>query len=279
MIFTYLGTAAAEGWPALFCECDNCNRAMNAGGKNIRKRSQALVDDKLLIDFPADTYASMKQIGFSLANLHTLIITHSHSDHLYPEDLVMRSDVFAHFKDRTPLSLYGTKEVIDRIKYVAGDINARSRKDEQYYTLNVIKPFDTFISDGYTITALPADHDPSSGPVFYSISDGCKNVLYAHDTGYFKDEVWEYLESSDVVYNFVSLDCTNVVLPWRTGHMGIEACVDTADRMRKIGRADKHTVFCVNHFSHNGGKIYDELVPMMKEYGMLVSFDGMKLEF
>ena len=31
MKFKYLGTAAAEGWPAMFCSCDACNRARTSG--------------------------------------------------------------------------------------------------------------------------------------------------------------------------------------------------------------------------------------------------------
>ena len=51
MRLTYLGTAAAEGFPAIFCNCEYCNEARRLGGKNIRTRSQALVNDDLLIDF------------------------------------------------------------------------------------------------------------------------------------------------------------------------------------------------------------------------------------
>lgn len=277
MIFRYLGTAAAEGWPALFCECDNCMRAQKAGGRNIRKRSQALIDGRLLIDFPPDTYASTLQIGMTLANVHTLIFTHSHSDHLYVKDLVMRGDVFAHFEDKTPLSIYGTKEVLAEIERIEGDIN-RWGRNTKLFELHEIHPLDTFTSDGYTITALPADHDKSSGPVIYSITDGEKSVLYAHDTGYFLEPVWDYFKTLKKPYDFVSLDCTNITLPWRTGHMGIEADVDVAQKMRDMGVADDNTHFCVNHFSHNGGKTYDELVPIMEEYGMSVSFDSMTIE-
>ncbi len=56
MRIKYFGTAAAEGFPGLFCSCEACERARKAGGKNIRTRSQALIDRALLIDFPADTY-------------------------------------------------------------------------------------------------------------------------------------------------------------------------------------------------------------------------------
>ena len=63
MKLQYFGTAAAEGWPSLFCGCDACRRAREAGGRNIRTRSQAMIDDKLLIDFPADTYLHMTYYG------------------------------------------------------------------------------------------------------------------------------------------------------------------------------------------------------------------------
>lgn len=55
MKIQFLGTAAYEGIPAMFCQCEQCNTARKRGGKNLRTRSQALIDGKLLIDFPADT--------------------------------------------------------------------------------------------------------------------------------------------------------------------------------------------------------------------------------
>ncbi|HBN84914.1 MAG TPA: hypothetical protein DDZ89_13850, partial [Clostridiales bacterium] len=77
MRFKYLGTAAAEGWPAMFCQCEACKKARKAGGKNIRTRSQAVVDDKLLIDFPADTYMHVLYQGLDLANIQHCLITHN----------------------------------------------------------------------------------------------------------------------------------------------------------------------------------------------------------
>ena len=56
MKLKYLGTAAAEGIPGMFCNCRVCRNALEVRGKEIKTRSQALLDDKLLIDFPPDTY-------------------------------------------------------------------------------------------------------------------------------------------------------------------------------------------------------------------------------
>ena len=52
----YLGTAAREGFPAMFCVCDNCKKAWERGERNIRSRSQVIVDNDLLIDLPGDTF-------------------------------------------------------------------------------------------------------------------------------------------------------------------------------------------------------------------------------
>ncbi len=57
MKIRYLGTAAAEGIPAIFCDCEVCRKSRELGGRNFRTRSQAIIDDTLLIDFPSDTYA------------------------------------------------------------------------------------------------------------------------------------------------------------------------------------------------------------------------------
>ena len=56
MIVKYLGTGAAEGIPAVFCHCNICKHARQKKGRNIRTRSQALIDGKLLIDFGPDTF-------------------------------------------------------------------------------------------------------------------------------------------------------------------------------------------------------------------------------
>ena len=44
MKITYLGTGAAEGVPALFCNCDTCRTVRALGGREIRSRTQILVD-------------------------------------------------------------------------------------------------------------------------------------------------------------------------------------------------------------------------------------------
>ena len=119
MKIKYLGTAAAEGIPAVFCECETCQKAMSLGGKNIRTRSQALIDGKLLIDFPADTYIHSLMYGIKLCDIKHCLITHSHSDHLYPEEISMRNtNVFSHLKEKTPITFYSDQSGYDLIEKI-----------------------------------------------------------------------------------------------------------------------------------------------------------------
>ena len=96
MDITYLGTSAAEGFPAIFCNCSYCNEARRLGGKNVRTRSQALINQNLLIDFPADTYAHFLQNGIRGDAIEYLLFTHAHMDHFYSEDLFLREGCYAH---------------------------------------------------------------------------------------------------------------------------------------------------------------------------------------
>lgn len=81
---------AAEGIPALFCNCPLCTYAREHHKREVRTRSQALIDEKLLIDFPADSYKHALENEIDLSAISYLLITHSHDDHFYPMDLLMR---------------------------------------------------------------------------------------------------------------------------------------------------------------------------------------------
>ena len=67
MKLKYFGTAAYEGVPSLFCQCESCKRALALGGKNMRTRAQALIDDAILLDFNADTVPRRMAEKFSVS--------------------------------------------------------------------------------------------------------------------------------------------------------------------------------------------------------------------
>ena len=275
MKFQFLGTAAAEGIPALFCNCERCVRSREIGGRALRTRSQAIIDDTLLIDFPADTLAHTYHCNIDLLKVKDCLITHTHEDHLYPADLVNLRPGFAHMPDGWHMNFYGSEKVGAKIApMLEGKLT-----DLNIASFQMLAPFDEMKVGAYTVTALPARHAQGAGPLFYQISDGEKTMLYAHDTHYFFDEVWEYFEKTKPYFHMVSLDCTNACLPLTyVGHMGLEENAQVRARMLEMGLADEKTTFVCNHFSHNGTNVvYDDFVPLAAEKGFLVSYDGMIL--
>ena len=84
MKLTFYGTGASEGVPAVFCECESCVQARKLGGRNLRTRTSARVDDHVLIDFSVDSFAHVLFGGLRLSQIHHVLITHSHLDHFFP---------------------------------------------------------------------------------------------------------------------------------------------------------------------------------------------------
>lgn len=276
MKLKYLGTAAAEGIPALFCDCRVCREARANGGKDVKTRSQAIVDDKILIDFPADTYMHVLRLGLDLKKVRTLIVTHSHSDHLYPSDFWCRGEGIANDIPEEPLNVYLTADGFRRSKAFMDE----SMRGSKRVVLHEIKPFEPFEAEGYRFIPLKADHDVHSDPVFYIIEKDDKTLLYANDTGLFPQETVDYLARYARKFDFVSLDCTGMLLPnWNYGHMGLDTDAIQYEKLKELGLCDDRTVVYVNHFSHNGKATHDELVAKAAEYGFGVSYDGCEVEF
>jgi len=276
MKLKYYGTSAAEGVPGLFCSCDVCEKSSVAGGRNIRTRSQALVNDALLIDFPPDTMAHVMFYGLDLRNIRNIIMTHNHGDHLLAYDFEQRRIGYAHLKDDFPLNVYGSLPACEEIKNKLESFGCYS---DNRVILHQYQSFQPFELDGIFVTPLKANHDVRCDPHIFDIFDLQKRMLYANDTGYFTNETWDFLEQTKPYYHLVSLDCTSMLNPWRESHMGIVIDAEVKKRLIGIGCADENTKFIVHHFSHNGGATYDELVPIAAKYGFEVSYDTMEINF
>jgi len=276
------GTAAAEGIPGMFCTCPVCAKARKLGGREIRTRSQALVDGRLLIDFPPDTYLHVLRDGLDLPSITALLLTHSHEDHLYASDFENRKPGFAHAGQldvplREPLRVYASSKAMEavRTEHFMAEMEAN-----RVIELHEIKAFEPFEVDDFKVTAVTANHNPATGPVCWVIERGGKTMLYGNDTGYFPDETWAYFAHAKPQFDFVSLDCTYMGIPSkRDGHMGLDINAEVRDRLQQLGCVNDNTVVCAHHFSHNGGFNHEELCAEAAKHGMIASYDGMEISF
>lgn len=271
MKIKYLGTAAAEGIPALSCACETCKRAKKLGGRNLRSRSQALIDNKILIEFNADTYWHSIAYDIELDKINTVLITHSHQDHLQVKDI-------EYFR---PDFCYGREQSINFYAPISGYEMIKQEADMPYMKGSVkyhlVEPYNDYLIDGYKVKVLKANHAEHTTPVFYLLEKEGKRLLYAHDTGVFYPEVLDYIGGS---IDFISVDCTGgLKTGWRDNHMCLQTALETFDNLKQKGIITDKTIKVVNHFSHNGQALYCDIVERLSGSDVICSYDGLEIEF
>ena len=268
-----LGTAAAEGWPGLFCRCAACAQARALGGKNLRSRSGATVDGGFQFDLGPDAYLHLLAGHTDLAGMEHLLVTHSHEDHLAPATLGMRQEPFAHGLS-APLTVYGNETVVARLLAAYPDPAAIGMR------LETVRPFQSFAAGDATVIPLLADHDPHEVCLLYLFGRGGRWLLYGHDSGWFPEPTWDYLAAWAVQHHRLDvalLDCTHGPEPGQRNHMGLDAAARVRDRLVAIGAAGHPTRAVVTHFSHNGGLLHEALVARAAPMGLEVAYDGLEI--
>ena len=272
----FLGTAAAEAYPALFCHCRPCRDARRLGGKNMRGRSGVLLNDgALCIDFPPDIFAASVKFGIDLGSLSHLLVTHSHLDHFAVHELLMRdSSYYAIFPEgETPLHLYGNSTVMATMTTALQQHFGEPCRSS--FVTQLIEPFQPFYAGGMRVIPLPALHDRREQCFIYIVEHQGKRLLYAHDTGYFPEEDWQYIDG--MAFDAVSLDCCFGAMKDGGNHMGIPDNIEVKQRMQAQRCTTADTLFIINHFSHNCGLLHEELVAAAAPHGFTVAYDGMTI--
>lgn len=271
MKLTILGTAAAEGWPATFCACQACVRARQIGGHNIRRRTSYQLGDTIHIDWGPDSYNSMISFGLDYSALSHLLVTHAHWDHWVPNELQYRLPGFSQLPPEAHLCIYGNEMVEERLL-----TELENPVEECAMSFTRIEPFDVLDLGEATAVALPAAHAPDQQALIFRLDVEGTQVLIGHDTGWFADEVFDELATSQL--ELLLLDCTYGTNDRREGHMGGMAVVETAQRLRKLGALAPDCRTIATHFSHNCLKMHDELGEFFAPHGIEVAYDGMEFE-
>jgi len=265
-----LGTAAAEGWPAVFCGCKTCERAREAGGKNIRTRQSVQIDKIFKIDLPPDTHYHQFKFGLKLSELKHLFITHSHEDHLALNELHYLRPPFAHNLSNAPVKIYGNRAVI-------GAVNSLLSKADLPLETIVLTPFEPVHADHLIFVPVPGCHVPNETCFTYVVQSAGSTVLFAWDTGLYPEESLGYL--CGLCFDAVIVECTQGTLDMPpTYHMGFEGVRTFRDTLAKSGAVNPKTRFVLTHFSHNIGLLHDEFSEIAKAENMEIAWDGMIID-
>lgn len=276
MKFTFIGTAASEGYPAIFCACSTCRVAKRLGGKNLRRRSGAMIDGHILLDFGPDVYSAHASNLIDLAAVTAIVFTHSHPDHLYERELVNLLQPMAVDNANLPITIYGNETVISKITAcLTGEMNRRLDQLSQAMTLVAIKPFEQFTIDDILFTALPAHHaGPDENAFIYHIESGERTMLYGTDTGLLPEETVAYLRKEPLDLYIWDATSGNHPCPYQE-HMGFPEIDQTLEEIGVKGRPGLKVYG--THFVHGYCGTHEELERQGKIFGIIPAYDGLTL--
>lgn len=270
-----LGSGGGEGFPAPFCSCAHCEAARALGGKSLRTLSQSIVNDDLLIDFPADTNAHCLRFGLNLGRLQHILITHPHRDHFQPDLLSMRGGIFAHHLKYPDLDLYGPPKLEELCRETEMEESIRA-----HIRIIPLSGGQTRQIGDYEVTALPARHAPELGSLNYIIEQGGKRLLYLIDSGYPTEETLDFLQAAGKPFDLVVMDGTMGISPPKSYlyHMGYQENILLKEELLRRGLADPKTRFIVTHITHNKSEHHQKVEEIFKGTDIAVAFDGLETE-
>lgn len=280
MFLKVLGSAAAEGWPAVFCACEPCQEARRRGGKNLRRRTSYQLGDSIHVDFGPDSYGSMLTFGLDYSRLRHLLVSHSHGDHWFPEELRLRREGYA-YGLQEPLTVHGSDRIGKELTALGDDYGQLRVQFHEAIPYEWVQ-----LDDHVSACAVPASHADGELALNYLFNCDGRVLVIGNDTGWWIPEVWDFLQTLKL--HLVIMDCTagpkgtgprDPSSSWvGTHHLNCEWVVEVRDELARRGAlADDHT-FIANHFSHNGGWMHEDFEDFFVPKKILVGFDGLCVE-
>ena len=290
-----LGSAAAEGVPALFCDCRVCREALARGGREIRSRTCYNFGGDVQIDFGPDSLQAWQRHFGVLRRMRHVLVTHAHEDHLQPSDLLYHSRGFAGVPAlEGVLTIHGTaptRRRMEREFWLGNAESFETKLEKAMLAFHEFRPFDVFeLADcGATVRTFSADHWDALQPCVILVTMRGRTAFVCNDTGWLPDASWEALAKlrGEVAVDVAVLDDTGMLKgapegpagegAWTRGHMSAPTILRFYDRLEELGLLAPDCVRAVNHFSHNGGSTHEELCAFYEPRGIVVGYDGLTL--
>lgn len=268
MKLTLQGTGGADGIPGLFGDSRVSEYARQHGGRDVRTRAAALVNEDLKIDFGPDTFAQVNATGSCPRDWSAVVFTHSDADHFAIEELQYAVVPFT-AEDQCPFTIYANGTIIRRL---------RERYPDWPMDMVTTQSFTSFSHADYVVTPIKANHgSPTEDTQNLLIEQNGRTLLYATDTGIWDERTWRYLQG--ITVNLLVIECSEgfVHTPYN-GHLDAHECLAVVSRLRQMGTLTTSSQVVTTHHSHNGDATHEELAKWFEPHRILVGYDGLVLE-
>ena len=286
MKLTFLGTGAGETYPGYWCECPHCTYARKHRGKNLRTNSSMVIDEELLIDMGPSCFDNAARFGVNLSKLKTLLVTHPHEDHLYPQHLRWRNtdesllpltyvEKMRHggprFTDIPQLNIYGNSFVMETLRKSLDDM------EELKINLHEIREGKEEKTDGYRILPVRGNHgSPRGFSHSYIIQEDGKTLLYALDSGSYDEDQFALIQ--EYQYDAVIMEGTTGLNEQYGGHMCLMNNIRIRDRLKENKCLRENSRFLLTHLSPHWCPPHDWYESIVASEGLELAYDGLQIE-
>lgn len=283
MKISFLGTSAANAFPEAFCRCQNCEQARAFGGRSLRARSAALVNDDLLIDLGPDIMTASQAQRRSLSGVRYCLQTHAHADHLDTSHFLSRSPAFG-VVGAERLHFYASsgtlRNAAHRLERDCGPDGFLDPEVGERLNLEVhaIEPLKSFTMGPYRVMAFPANHDPVIEPLLFAVQRAGRALFYGTDTGVLGEETWRGFHDGGWQFDLVILDHTWGLDQPQNGHMSAQQLIEQAVRLRSEGLLAPGARVFATHIAHEGNPAHPKLSEFARRNGYEIAYDGLVLE-
>ena len=230
--------------------------------KEYRARGGVLINETMLIDAPCDVVSTIELIGMSeiTSSINHILISHSHLSHF-------SNDTIKQLAKNKAIHLYASDYVLSLV-------------DCENVIKHPLTPFEGVrVGDEYKIIPLPSNHSGCDNEICFNFIIANDRVLYyALDGGQINYESYRNFLSK-IKVDCVILDCA----------LGLEATsfkslfhnnIYAANEIKTIllsgGVCRDNARFILSHIPTDKKRlIHEELTPIAKELGFILSYDGL----
>ena len=287
MQIQFLGTSAAVGWPAAYCECEACNEIRRRGGKNIRTRTSLRLGVAHQIDCGPDLLAQLVRTGLTMSGVEHILFTHSHADHISVSELISKH--MARTTQPQTVGVHASAATADRISRMLADVRTDlpEKKREAVramFPLDVLQFREEAAVGDLRVVPLRGNHvvlgnDEVAANYLIRAPEGRK-LFYAVDTGWPLDETWSAIRGQQI--DVLIMDCTFGGMTDRPTHpdthMDCNAFEEAVREMVRIGAVHEGSEIFATHIGPHQGLLHEELVERFArtELPITVAYDGLK---
>jgi phosphoribosyl 1,2-cyclic phosphate phosphodiesterase len=251
MKIRFLGTSAGWPLPRLGCRDDVCS---SKDPRDTRTRSQALINDILLLDAGPDTYSHLRTVDPT--KIKAAAITHEHSDHTF--GLWDLSHIYSE-NGKLKLKLFINKKTLSKIRFVFYP---------NQFEIVIVEPNTPIKFENLYLTFLPVQHTKETSFAIF-VEEKDKSFLWVPDFISFSKEAMDKARKASII----AMDGSELKIQTHTSHQTIMEGIN-------LGKQFKNSQIYFTHLGHRvlPHRELEELVRKTGGKNFNIAYDGLEIK-